>query len=156
MFVCRKLIVSAGAWINHVLGSIGLHIPVYVTQEQVTYFATPHIKEFTKEKYTTIIKSLQFSNPFASTYVHSWYKNAFYSICKFLLIVSYPIWIYHSEKYDFYGLPIHGNSGSKIGIDAGGPVVTADSRNFNPDPVREQACIDHLKKTIPRVNIAEI
>lgn len=61
MFVCRKLIVSAGAWINHVLGSIGLHIPVYVTQEQVTYFATPHIKEFTKEKYTKIIKSLQFS-----------------------------------------------------------------------------------------------
>lgn len=112
MFVCRKLIVSAGAWINHVLGSIGLHIPVYVTQEQVTYFATPHIKEFTKE--------------------------------------NYPIWIYHSEKYDFYGLPIHGNSGSKIGIDAGGPVVTADSRKFNPDPVREQACIDHLKKTIPR------
>lgn len=52
---------SAGAWINHVLGSIGLHIPVYVTQEQVTYFATPHIKEFTKEKYTKIIKSLQFS-----------------------------------------------------------------------------------------------
>lgn len=112
MFVCRKLIVSAGAWINHVLGSIGLHIPVYVTQEQVTYFATPHVKEFTKD--------------------------------------NYPIWIYHSEKYDFYGLPIHGNSGSKIGIDAGGPVVTADSRNFNPDPVREQACIDHLKKTIPR------
>lgn len=52
MFVCRKLIVSAGAWINHVLGSIGLHIPVYVTQEQVTYFATPHVKEFTKDKYT--------------------------------------------------------------------------------------------------------
>lgn len=73
-----------------------------------------------------------------------------------MLIVSYPIWIYHSEKYDFYGLPIHGNSGSKIGIDAGGPVVTADSRKFNPDPVREQACIDHLKKTIPRVNLAEL
>ena len=65
---------------------------------------------------------------------------------------SYPIWIYHSQKYDFYGLPIHGNSGSKIGIDAGGPVVTADTRNFHPDPVREKACIDHLKKTIPRVN----
>lgn len=159
MFECRKLIVSAGAWINHVLGSIGLHIPVYVTQEQVTYFATPHIKEFTKEKYTKIIKSLQFSIliPLHQyTYTYSWYKNAFYSICQFLWIVSYPIWIYHSEKYDFYGLPIHGNSGSKIGIDAGGPVVTADSRNFTPDPVREQACIDHLKKTIPRVNIAEI
>lgn len=109
-------------------------------------------KVYKNHKITAIFNS----NPFASIYVHSWYKNAFYSNWKVLLIVSYPIWIYHSEKYDFYGLPIHGNSGSKIGIDAGGPVVTADSRNFNPDPVREQACIDHLKKTIPRVNIAVI
>jgi sarcosine oxidase len=48
---------------------------------------------------------------------------------------------------------MHGNSGSKIGVDAGGPVVTADTRNFTPDPVREKACIEHLKKTIPRVMI---
>lgn len=34
-------------------------------------------------------------------------------------------------------------------------MVTADSRNFNPDPVREQACIDHLKKTIPRVKLSQ-
>ncbi|VDI42237.1 Hypothetical predicted protein [Mytilus galloprovincialis] len=112
IFQCRRLIVTAGAWINHVLGSIGVHIPVYVTQEQVTYFATPNVKDFTKAKY--------------------------------------PIWIYHSAKYDFYGMPMHGNSGSKIGIDAGGPVVSVDTRNYEPDKTREQACIKHLERTIPR------
>ena len=43
--------VTAGAWINHVISSIGCHVPVYVTQENVTYFGSPHVKEFTKEKY---------------------------------------------------------------------------------------------------------
>lgn len=112
VFQCRRLIVTAGAWINHVLGSIGVHIPITVTQEQVTYFATPHVKEFTKAKF--------------------------------------PIWIYHAPKHDLYGLPIHGNSGSKIGIDAAGPAVTVDTRNYQPDPVREKACVDFLQKTIPR------
>ena len=50
-FKCRRLVVTAGAWINHVLGSLGVHIPVKVTQEQVTYFSTPNIKDFTEQKY---------------------------------------------------------------------------------------------------------
>ena len=33
------------------LGSVGVHIPVKVTQEQVTYFSTPNIKDFTEQKY---------------------------------------------------------------------------------------------------------
>eukprot|EP00058_Branchiostoma_floridae_P008581 XP_002594069.1 hypothetical protein BRAFLDRAFT_68491 [Branchiostoma floridae] len=49
-FRCRRVVVTAGAWINHVLRSVGAHIPVAVTQEQVTYFATPHVKEFTKDR----------------------------------------------------------------------------------------------------------
>ena len=49
-FTCRKVVVTAGAWLNDVLGSIGVHVPVTVTQEQVTYYGTPHIKEFTKDK----------------------------------------------------------------------------------------------------------
>ncbi|XP_078688309.1 monomeric sarcosine oxidase-like [Branchiostoma floridae x Branchiostoma belcheri] len=111
-FRCRRVVVAAGAWINHVLRSVGAHIPVAVTQEQVTYFATPHVKEFTKERY--------------------------------------PTWISHTPDYDFYGLPIHGNTGSKIGIDAGGPRVTPETRTYVPDPVREKACIDFLQKYIPR------
>lgn len=76
-------------------------------------------------------------NFFVLIYVYSWYKNVFYLICKFLLIVSYFIWIYYFEKYDFYGFLIYGNFGSKIGIDVGGFVVIVDSWNFNLDLVCE-------------------
>lgn len=54
-FTCRKVIVTSGAWINQVLVSCGVQIPVKVTQENVTYFATPHLKEFTKEKFPVFI-----------------------------------------------------------------------------------------------------
>ncbi|KAL5022048.1 hypothetical protein ScPMuIL_001203 [Solemya velum] len=112
IFHCRKVLLTAGAWMNHVLGSVGVHIPLYVTQEQVTYFGTPHMKDFTKDRF--------------------------------------PMFIYHKADYDIYGLPIHGNSGSKIGIDAVGPVTTADSRTYEPDPVREKIVIDFLQTTLPK------
>ncbi|KAK6185372.1 hypothetical protein SNE40_007622 [Patella caerulea] len=54
-FTCRRLVVAAGAWINQVLGSVGVHIPVTVTQEQVTYMGTPYIKEFTKDKFPIFV-----------------------------------------------------------------------------------------------------
>ncbi|XP_076441654.1 monomeric sarcosine oxidase-like [Babylonia areolata] len=111
-FTCRKLVVAAGAWLNDVLGSIGVHVPVTVSQEQVTYYATPHIKDFTKDKF--------------------------------------PIWFYHTAQYDFYALPVYSNSGTKIGIDAGGPHVTGNTRNFTPDPARVKICTDLLKRILPK------
>ena len=63
----------------------------------------------------------------------------------------FPIYIYHGDDYDFYGLPIHNNSGAKIGIDVGGPAVTPQTRTFNPDSVREDICTDFLNKLIPKV-----
>ena len=45
-FRCRKLIVASGAWTNQTLASLDISIPLRVSQEQVTYFATPHLKEF--------------------------------------------------------------------------------------------------------------
>ena len=81
------------------------------------------------------------------------------SVCKYLspslthyFLLRFPIWIYSSDDHDYYGLPIHGNTGSKIGIDAGGPVVTPDTRSFDPDPVREQSCIDLLERVLPSVS----
>lgn len=112
IFTCRKLIVTSGAWLNDVLGTIGVHIPVTVTQEQVTYFATPHIKEFTKDRF--------------------------------------PCWYYHTPVYDIYALPIHNNSGTKIGIDAGGPAVTGQTRSFEPDQDRVKVCTDLLEKVLPK------
>lgn len=45
-FTCRQLVVTAGAWLNNLLASIGMQLPLTVSQEQVTYYATPHLKEF--------------------------------------------------------------------------------------------------------------
>ena len=63
----------------------------------------------------------------------------------------FPIYIYHGEENDIYGLPIHVNSGMKIGIDVGGHVVTPETRTFTPDPVREKVVTEFSKKLIPKV-----
>lgn len=46
-FTADKLIVTAGAWTNELLASVGMSLPLTVTQEQVKYYATPHLKDFT-------------------------------------------------------------------------------------------------------------
>ena len=43
---CRRLVIASGAWSNAALAHFGMHLPLRVTQEQVTYFATPHADEF--------------------------------------------------------------------------------------------------------------
>jgi len=45
-FACEHLVVAAGAWSNRILGDVGVHFPLTVTQEQVTYYATPNLQEF--------------------------------------------------------------------------------------------------------------
>jgi sarcosine oxidase len=50
-FAARKLVVAAGAWTNRVLGHLGYGIPITCTQEQVTYFRTPHLREFTPDRF---------------------------------------------------------------------------------------------------------
>ena len=37
---CRRLVIAAGAWSNGALTHFGVHLPLRVTKEQVTYFAT--------------------------------------------------------------------------------------------------------------------
>uniref|UniRef100_A0A0B7ABB4 FAD dependent oxidoreductase domain-containing protein n=1 Tax=Arion vulgaris TaxID=1028688 RepID=A0A0B7ABB4_9EUPU len=110
-FTCKKVIVAAGAWINHVISSIGCHVPVYVTQENVTYFGTPHVKDFTPDRF--------------------------------------PIFIYHKENNDIYALPVHGISGTKVGIDAAGKLVTGDTRSWTPDPAILQRLKDEMQKICP-------
>ncbi|XP_077991509.1 monomeric sarcosine oxidase-like [Glandiceps talaboti] len=53
IFRCRRLIISSGAWTNKVIESLGFQLPLTVSQEQVTYVATPHIKDFTKDNFPT-------------------------------------------------------------------------------------------------------
>jgi sarcosine oxidase len=48
---CRRLVIAAGAWSNHVLQTFGARLPLTVTQEQVTYFATPHLADFRPDRF---------------------------------------------------------------------------------------------------------
>ena len=38
---CRKLVIAAGPWSNEALSFFGVRLPLEVTKEQVTYFASP-------------------------------------------------------------------------------------------------------------------
>jgi len=48
---CRKLVIAAGAWSNQALMHFGFKLPLTITQEQVTYFATPHLADFSPERF---------------------------------------------------------------------------------------------------------
>jgi sarcosine oxidase len=50
-FHCKRLVVTAGGWTNKVLESVGIHLPLTVTEEQVTYFATSHLRDFSPERF---------------------------------------------------------------------------------------------------------
>jgi sarcosine oxidase len=44
--LCRGVVITADAWTNDVVGQLGLHVPLEVTLEQVTYFAVDRPEEF--------------------------------------------------------------------------------------------------------------
>jgi sarcosine oxidase len=50
-FTARRLVVAAGAWTNDVLRHFGRSLPITVTQEQVTYYATPQLRDFAPERF---------------------------------------------------------------------------------------------------------
>jgi sarcosine oxidase len=56
-FSARKLVVTAGAWLNTVLEMINLKLPITVTREQVTYFKSPHLKDYAIGKFPIWIYS---------------------------------------------------------------------------------------------------
>lgn len=48
---CHRLVLTCGAWTNRALAGFGLELPLRVTQEQVTYFRTPHLEAFAPERF---------------------------------------------------------------------------------------------------------
>jgi len=48
---CRQLIITAGAWSNQILAAFGIHLPLTITQEQVTYFDSPRPEQFLPERF---------------------------------------------------------------------------------------------------------
>jgi sarcosine oxidase len=47
----RRLVIAAGPWSNDALAHLGLWLPLEVTQEQVTYFASPHAADFQPDRF---------------------------------------------------------------------------------------------------------
>jgi sarcosine oxidase len=109
-FTCRRLVVTAGGWIDKLLAHIGMRLYVTVTQEQVTYYATPNLKEFS--------------------------------------IGRFPTFIWEGEEL-VYGFPVYGEAATKVGLDASGPEVDPDQRDFLPDQQRERRAEKWLQKYIP-------
>jgi len=50
-YTCEKLIIASGAWTNQLLAHFGTQINLTVTQEQVTYYASPHLADFSPERF---------------------------------------------------------------------------------------------------------
>ncbi|MCZ4352755.1 N-methyl-L-tryptophan oxidase [Roseovarius aestuarii] len=50
-FEAEKLIIAAGPWTNRVLGYLGQSVPLKVTHEQVSYFASPHLEKFRPDRF---------------------------------------------------------------------------------------------------------
>jgi sarcosine oxidase len=48
---CARLIITAGAWSNRALAAFGFQLPLTVTQEQVTYFATSRLPDFQPDRF---------------------------------------------------------------------------------------------------------
>ncbi|HEY8447412.1 MAG TPA: N-methyl-L-tryptophan oxidase [Thermomicrobiales bacterium] len=50
-FHAGAVVVAADAWTNEVLEGIGVSFPLTITQEQVTYFATPHLRDYAPDRF---------------------------------------------------------------------------------------------------------
>jgi len=47
----EKIAIAAGPWSNRVLQNFGAQLPLTVTKEQVTYYASPHLAEFAADRF---------------------------------------------------------------------------------------------------------
>jgi sarcosine oxidase len=109
---CRRLLITAGAWSNRALAPLGVELPLRVTLEQVTYFASPRPAEFQPDRF--------------------------------------PIWIWMDDPC-FYGFPVFGEPGPKVGQDAGGRETTGDTRTFEPDGEALERVTRFLQRHLPGV-----
>jgi sarcosine oxidase len=60
----------------------------------------------------------------------------------------FPVWIWMDEP-SFYGFPVHGHPGPKVGQDVGGRVVTPATRSFDPDPDALARVTQFLDRHLP-------
>jgi len=113
---CRKLIIGAGAWAGPLLATLGVTLPLTVTQEQYAVFAPQTSEKFEPQRM--------------------------------------PVFIHHgqpsaTQRVDYYGFPIFGHAGVKVGEHHAGPPVTADTRTFEVDAKRLQRLSAYVRDTLP-------
>ena len=68
-----------------------------------------------------------------------------------------PVFIHYgtpagSQPVDYYGFPIFGHAGVKVGEHHAGPIVTADTRTFEVDAHRLQRLCEYARSTLPATN----
>jgi sarcosine oxidase len=51
VYRAERVVITADAWTNDLLGPLGVRLPLTVTQEQVTYYATPHLAAFSPRRF---------------------------------------------------------------------------------------------------------
>ncbi len=51
VYLAEQVVVAADAWTNRLLSPLGTTLPLTVTQEQVTYYATPNLREFAPDRF---------------------------------------------------------------------------------------------------------
>jgi sarcosine oxidase len=61
----------------------------------------------------------------------------------------FPVWIWMDDP-SFYGCPVYGEPGIKIGQDVGGRAVTPETRTFEPDKAALKRVVWFLERHIPR------
>ncbi len=50
-FEAGQVVIACDAWTNNVLENTGVSFPLTITEEQVTYFATPRVREFMPDRF---------------------------------------------------------------------------------------------------------
>ena len=50
-YAAERVVLAADAWTNTLLADLGTTLPLRVTQEQVTYYATPNLREFAPDRF---------------------------------------------------------------------------------------------------------
>ncbi|GLZ47254.1 N-methyltryptophan oxidase [Actinomycetospora sp. NBRC 106375] len=106
----EHVVVAADARTNEVLDGVADPLPLTVLQEQVTYYATPNLLDFSPDRF--------------------------------------PVFMWHGAD-NFYGFPVHGEVATKLGQHMGGHEVTADTRTYDPDPLRRKRQETFLADHVP-------
>ena len=116
VYRARTVTICAGSWTDTLLAGLGVHVPLALTQEQVSYFAAPDLRPFAPDQF--------------------------------------PVWIFHGavfggEETSFYGFPVYGEAGVKLGRDVSGRFVTQETRSFEPSAEQTAENAAFLQRYLP-------